>query len=85
MDKKQQIIARTKSEALVDKFVRCDTSFEWADIDHSGRIVATKEGQLFASKQLKDGSVQLANLEMLHELNPQQPTKLPVSGEMKKW
>lgn len=59
--------------------------FEWADIDHPGRIVAAKEGQLFASKQLKDGSVQLANLEMLHDLNPQQPTNLLVPDEMKKW
>lgn len=46
---------------------------EWADIDHNGRILATMKGKLYASKRLADGSVQLENLQLLHDLNPQKP------------
>ncbi|NOQ71755.1 MAG: hypothetical protein GQ574_07135 [Crocinitomix sp.] len=59
--------------------------FFWADVDHNGRIIATKNGQLYASKRLKDGAVQLLNLELLHDLNSQKPTKVEAPDEMKKW
>ncbi|MBL4592938.1 MAG: hypothetical protein JKX68_03870 [Flavobacteriales bacterium] len=57
----------------------------WADIDYNGRIIGTKEGKLYGSKRLKDGSVQLSNLEMLHDLNSQKPTKISVPKGMKNW
>ncbi len=59
--------------------------FKWADVDHKGRIIATKEGCLYASKQFKDGSIQLLNLEMLHDLNAQKPSEISIPNEMKRW
>ncbi len=58
---------------------------EWAEVDHKGRIIASKDGTLVASKTFKDGSVQLGNLELLHDLNPQKPIKIPVPDIMKRW
>jgi len=58
---------------------------EWAEVDHNGRIIATKNGTLMASKIFNDGSVQLDNLEILHDLNALKPTKVSVPNEMKKW
>ena len=46
---------------------------EWADTDHRGRILAAMNGRLYASKRFGDGSVQLENLILLHDLNPQKP------------
>lgn len=46
---------------------------EWADTDHRGRILAAIKGRLYASKRFEDGSVQLENLILLHDLNPQKP------------
>lgn len=46
---------------------------EWADTDHRGRILAASKGRLFASKRSGDGSVQLENLVLLHDLNSQKP------------
>lgn len=45
----------------------------WADTDHRGRILAAMKGKLYASKRFEDGSVQLENLQLLHDLNPQKP------------
>lgn len=45
----------------------------WADTDHRGRILAAIKGKLYASKRFEDGSVQLENLQLLHDLNPQKP------------
>lgn len=45
----------------------------WADTDHRGRILAAIKGKLYASKRFEDGSVQLENLLLLHDLNPQKP------------
>lgn len=45
----------------------------WADTDHRGRILAAINGKLYASKRFEDGSVQLENLQLLHDLNPQKP------------
>jgi hypothetical protein len=56
----------------------------WADVDYKGRIVGTKNGQLYASKRYKDGSIQLTNLELLHDLNSQTPTKISNTNEIKK-
>lgn len=46
---------------------------EWADTDHHGRILAAIQGRLYASRRFEDGSVQLENLVLLHDLNPQKP------------
>ncbi len=58
---------------------------EWADVDYNGRIIATKNGTLMASKIFSDGSVQLGNLELLHDLNLQKPKEIPVPDKMKQW
>lgn len=58
---------------------------EWAEVDYNKRIIATKKGILMASKFFKDGSVQLNNLELLHDLNAQKPIEIAVPDEMKKW
>ena len=58
---------------------------DWADVDSNGRIIATLDGILMASKIFKDGSVQISNLEQLHDLNSQKPTKIAVPNEMRKW
>lgn len=47
---------------------------EWAEVDYNGRIIATRNGALMASKIFNDGSVQLSNLEILHDLNALKPT-----------
>ena len=56
----------------------------WADVDYKGRIIGTKNGQLYASKRYKDGSIQLTNLELLHDLNSQIPAKTSNTNEIKK-
>ncbi|AUP79254.1 hypothetical protein [Flavivirga eckloniae] len=58
---------------------------EWAEVDCNGRIIASKNGTLIASKTFNDGSVQLGNLELLHDLNPQKPEEIPVPDIMKRW
>ncbi|GAA3638740.1 hypothetical protein GCM10022397_25320 [Flavivirga jejuensis] len=58
---------------------------EWAEIDYNGRIIATRNGTLLASKVFDDGSVQLDNLEFLYDLNPQEPVEISVPDIMKQW
>lgn len=57
----------------------------WADIDNNNRIIATKEGKLYASKRATDGSVAYTNLEMLHDLNALQPVSIPTPLNMQTW
>ncbi|WP_146185934.1 hypothetical protein [Flavobacterium album] len=58
---------------------------KWADTDNNNRIIATKEGRLYASKVLGDGSVDYANLELILDLNPQQPKRILTPESMKQW
>ncbi|WP_300485821.1 hypothetical protein [Flavobacterium sp.] len=57
----------------------------WANIDNRNRIIATKEGKLYASKIAADGSVDYTNLEMMHDLNPLKPSRIPTPLTMKTW
>lgn len=57
----------------------------WADVDHRNRIMATKNGGLYASKVAKDGSVEYTNLELLLDLNGQKPTRMLTPDKMKGW
>ena len=57
----------------------------WADIDDRNRIIATKEGRLYASKISDDSSVDYINLEMLHDLNSQKPKRVVTPAKMKSW
>lgn len=65
--------------------VKALEGIEWADVDYNGRIIATKNGTLMASKIFSDGTVQLGNLELLHDLNLQKPKEIQVPDEMKQW
>ncbi len=58
---------------------------EWADTDHKGRVLATKNGQLYASKTYKDGSIGYSELELLVDLNSNKPTRVITPDEMKGW
>lgn len=58
---------------------------EWADIDDNNRIIAVKEGMLFASKISGDGSVDYIDLEMLADLNDLEPKKVLTPAKMKSW
>lgn len=58
---------------------------KWADIDNRNRIITTKEGKLYASKISIDGSIDYANLKMLHDLNAQKPKKIFTPQNMKSW
>lgn len=57
----------------------------WADIDNSNRIIATKEGKLYASKIAADGSVDYTDLELLHDLNSLKPGSIQTPFNMKSW
>lgn len=57
------------------------SGIKWADIDNRNRIIATKEGRLYASKISTDGSVEYCNLELLHDLNSQVPQKIIAPSE----
>lgn len=58
---------------------------KWADIDNRNRIIATKEGKLYASKISADGSVDYTNFKMLHDLNAQKPKRIFTPQNMKSW
>jgi len=58
---------------------------KWADTDDNKRIIATKEGRLYASKVLGDGSVDYVNLELVFDLNPQEPKRILTPENMKHW
>lgn len=58
---------------------------KWADTDDNKRIIATKEGRLYASKVLGDGSVDYANLELVLDLNSQEPKRILTPENMKHW
>ncbi|MFC3160796.1 hypothetical protein ACFOEQ_22160 [Chryseobacterium arachidis] len=57
----------------------------WADVDNRNRIIATKEGKLYASKISGDGSVDYINLQAVHDLNSQTPKRILTPLEMKSW
>lgn len=57
----------------------------WADIDDRNRIIATKEGKLYASKIFGDGSVDYGNLELVADLNPQKPSRILTPENKKTW
>ncbi len=57
----------------------------WADIDNRNRIIATREGKLYASKIATDSSVDYTHLEMQHDLNALQPVSIPTPLPMKTW
>lgn len=57
----------------------------WADIDDKNRIIATKDGQLYASKIATDNSVDYTNLVLLHDLNTQKPKSMSTPPNMKTW
>lgn len=58
---------------------------KWADIDNRYRIIATKEGKLYASKISTDGSVDYTNMQLLHDLNAQKPKQILTPLNMKSW
>lgn len=67
-----------------DEKIKLD-AITWADIDNRNRIIATREGKLYTSKIAADGSVDYTNLEMVHDLNPLKPTRIPTPLTMKTW
>lgn len=67
-----------------DQKIRLD-DVKWADIDNRNRIIATKEGKLYASKIAADGSVDYTDLEMLHDLNSLKPSQIQTPLPMKSW
>lgn len=58
---------------------------DWADTDDRNRIIATKEGKLYASKIFRDGSVAYTELELLFDLNPQSPARILTPKSHKSW